>query len=78
MTNLRSIPKPKVSADIEGRYLVLKFKWALPSKVDKATIQEMTHQMEYIVDKAGGTHGQMNAVSKDFRDAGFYIKGPKR
>lgn len=68
----------KVSAAADGRYLVLKFTWPLPPNDDRNGIQKLTHEIERLVVKAGGTLGQRNAVSRDFRNAGFYIKGARR
>lgn len=70
--------KWKLSTSIESPYFVLSFKWKLPMKGDKASIRELTHDVEATVSNAGGTVGQMNAASKDLRAAGYYIKGPKK
>ena len=78
MVKSTKIPKFKVSACTEEGWLVLKFKWPLPEKDDKEAIKAFTNQLELIVMKAGGSVGQMNAVSKNFRTAGFHIKGPKK
>lgn len=67
----------KLSTSIEGQHFVLRFKWKLPCKDDREGIRELTHNVEATVSRAGGTVGQMNAVSKDLRASGYYIKGPK-
>lgn len=66
-----------VGTSIEGQYFIVRFKWKLPLKEDASAIRELTHEAEGVVSKAGGTVGQMNAVSKDLRAAGYYIEGPK-
>jgi len=78
MVKTTTTPKFQVSASVKDRRLVLKFKWPLPAKDDKKTIKKVTDELEWIVMKAGGSVGQMNAVSKNFREAGWYIKGPKK
>lgn len=66
-----------LSTSIEGQYFVLRFKWRLPMKHDRAGIRELTYDVEEVINDAGGIVGQMNAASKDLRAAGYYIKGPK-
>jgi hypothetical protein len=78
MPESKSATKFQVTTEIERQYWVLKFRWPLPSKNDKHVIGNLTHEMRSIVMKAGGSKGQIEAVSRDFREAGFYIERTKK
>ena len=78
MPGSKSATKFQVATDIERQHWVLKLRWPLPSKNDKGAIGKLTHEMRRILKNAGGSRGQIEAVSRDFRDAGFYIEGPQK